>query len=74
MSPAEELESAVLALPRAERARIAQRLLASLEDDPETNAAWRAEVRERLARYWAGEEPSYPADEVMKEARHRLEP
>lgn len=72
MTPAEQLESAALALPRAERARLAQRLLASLDDEPDADAAWRREVRERLARYRAGETESFAAENVMKEARDRL--
>lgn len=63
---------AVLALPRAERARLATRLLASLDDDPEVDSAWRREVRERLAEYRAGEAGTYPAEQVMKEAKDRF--
>lgn len=71
MTPVEELESAVLALPRAERARLAQRLLASLEEEPEVEAAWRDEVRRRLEAYRAGEEATISREEVVREARRR---
>lgn len=43
------LESAALLLPPEERARLAERLLASLDIDPEIEAAWAAEVEKRLA-------------------------
>ncbi len=71
-SPVHELEAAVLALPVRERARLAQRLLASLdEEEQEVRDAWVAEVRERLARYRAGEIEALPVEEVMREARKR---
>lgn len=71
MSPLEELESAVLALPRAERARLAQQLLASLDEEPEVEAAWRDEVRRRLEAYRAGEETTVSREAVLREARRR---
>lgn len=65
-SPVHELEAAVLALPVRERARLAQRLLASLdEEEQEVRDAWVAEVRERLARYRAGEIEALPVEEVQ---------
>lgn len=71
-SPVHELEAAILALPVQERARLAQRLLASLDDEEqEIRDAWVAEVRERLARYRAGELEALPVEEVMREARKR---
>ncbi|MFO7893044.1 MAG: addiction module protein [Longimicrobiales bacterium] len=72
MTPVEELESAVLSLPRGERARLAERLIASLDEDPEVEAAWKDEVRRRLARYRAGETDTYPAEDVLREARESL--
>jgi putative addiction module component (TIGR02574 family) len=71
MSPLEELESAVLALPRAERARLAQQLLASLDDEPEVEAAWRDEVRRRLEAYRAGQEATVSRETVIREAQRR---
>lgn len=43
-SASEELEAAVLSLPGGERARLAQRLLASLDEDLVVEEAWAAEV------------------------------
>lgn len=71
MSPSEQLEAAALALPRSERARLAQRLLESLDEEPEVEAAWRDEVRRRLDAYRAGEETTVSREEVVREARRR---
>ncbi len=48
------LESAALLLPPEERARLAERLLASLDIDPEVETAWSVEVEKRLADWDAG--------------------
>ena len=71
MSPADELESVVMALPRADRARLAERLLASLDEEPEVDQAWREEVRRRLEAFRAGEMQTISREEVMREARQR---
>lgn len=71
-SPAEELEAAALSLPRAERARLAERLLASLDDEAEVDQAWREEVRRRLRMYREGAVEAEPSSKVMEEARDRL--
>ena len=75
ISPARELEAAALALPVEERARLAERLLDSLDDEAqEVEAAWVAEVQDRLARFRAGELEARPVEEVMAEARKRARP
>ncbi len=71
-SAAEELEAAALSLPVSERARLAERLIASLDEETEIEQAWALEVRRRLESYRAGEIDSIPADEVINEARNRL--
>lgn len=71
-SAAEELEAAALSLPPGERARPAQRLIASLDEETEVDQAWIREVRRRLERFRAGEMDSVPAADVIKEARGRL--
>ena len=65
----DELHAAVLALPEGERAQLAARILASLETDPEVEAAWVAEVRDRLAAYKRGEIGTVSAEEVLAKAR-----
>lgn len=71
-SVAEELEAAALSLPRGERARLAERLLASLDEEGEVEEAWRDEVRRRLEAYRKGEMEAVPANKVLEEARDRL--
>lgn len=54
MSPIEELESA-LSLPRADRARLAERLLASLDEEPEVEAEpWTRRWCSAPASSWRG--------------------
>jgi len=72
MTPVEVLESAALALPVAERARLAERLLVSLDGEPEVEAAWVEEVRQRLAEYRTGEVETTTAGQLMEDARTRL--
>jgi len=69
----EELEAAILALPRDERARLAERLIASLDQEEEIQEAWRAEVERRLHAYRNDEMEAIPADEVLDEARKQTE-
>lgn len=69
-SPQEDLEAAALALPREERARLARRLIASL--DHEVEEAWIAEVRERLSAYERGDLDAVPAEDVLAEGRRQV--
>ena len=71
-SAAEELEAAALSLPRGERARLAERLLASLDEDAEIEEAWAAEVRRRLDAYRKGDIEAVPVEDVVREARRRV--
>lgn len=69
------VEAAALALPVGDRARLAELLLQSLDDEvEEVEAAWIAEVQDRLARFRAGELDARPVEEVMGEARRRAKP
>jgi putative addiction module component (TIGR02574 family) len=45
----EALEAEALHLPPGERARLIERLIASLDADPEVEEAWAAEVERRQA-------------------------
>lgn len=64
---AEDLEAAALSLPRGERARLAERLIASLDEDAEIEKAWREEIQRRVAELRAGEAKTIPAEEVFEE-------
>ncbi len=67
-----QLEAAALNLPPEERARLAERLLSSLEDDPEVTAAWTAEAKRRNAEIESGNVRPIPADQVFASARAKL--
>jgi len=47
METVETLEAAALHLPPGERARLVERLIATLDADPEVEEAWIAEVERR---------------------------
>jgi putative addiction module component (TIGR02574 family) len=49
MSSTEVLAVEALQLPASERARLVERLIASLDIDPEIEEAWAAEVERRYA-------------------------
>jgi hypothetical protein len=49
-----DIAAAALELPPAERAQLAQRPLASLERDPDMEAAWDEEIGRRLAEFDEG--------------------
>jgi putative addiction module component (TIGR02574 family) len=68
----EQIEAAALSLPPDGRARLAERLLASLEDDPEMTAAWIAEAKRRDADIESGRVSPLPAEEVFAKARAKL--
>ncbi len=72
--PARELESKVLRLPTKERARLAEKLLASLEGtaEPEAEALWLAEAERRLAELEAGSAAGITAEEVFRKSRESL--
>jgi putative addiction module component (TIGR02574 family) len=69
---AQRLEAAALSLPRSERARLAERLIASLDEDSEVEQAWAAEIRRRLDSIDRGEVEMIPAEQVLAEARRRI--
>jgi putative addiction module component (TIGR02574 family) len=53
-STVESLEAEALQLSAAERARLIERLIASLDADPEVEEAWVAEVERRNAEIESG--------------------
>jgi len=71
---ARDLESKALDLAPEERARLAERLLASLESmaEPEAEALWLEEAERRLAELGSGAAASTPADEVFRKSRSVL--
>jgi putative addiction module component (TIGR02574 family) len=57
-----------LVLPPDQRMALAYRLLASVEPEPEpgADAAWEAEIAQRIARFDACESKGVPAAEVFR--------
>lgn len=74
--PLEKIESEVLHLSVAERARLAKLLIASLDDEPledpvEVEKAWGQEIYQRLEQIRSGKVELLPAEEVIEELRRR---
>jgi putative addiction module component (TIGR02574 family) len=66
-----DLESEAMKLPRDERLRLADRLLASVYGDREIDEAWAAEVERRIAAVEAGA-PLVAAETVFERVRRTL--
>ena len=65
----EVLEAEALNLSAEERARLADRLLASLTQDGEIEEAWAAEVERRIAEIESGRAQTVPAADAIARAR-----
>ncbi len=70
----EELETEVLKLDPRTRARLAERLLQSLEtlSDTENEKLWADEAARRLEELETGTVAARPVDEVLRNARTQL--
>ena len=68
------IEENVLAWPAARRIRLAEKLMASVEDfaSPEIEAAWNTEIASRVMEIREGRAEGIPAEEVMEKARKEL--
>jgi putative addiction module component (TIGR02574 family) len=66
------VESAALRLPSSERARLAARLLSSLDEDSRLEAAWDREIAERIRACNAGEMRMFSPEEVFKRSAELL--
>ena len=62
----DQLEKEALGLPHQERARLAQRLIASLDGDIEVEQAWYDEAEHRLADMESGKAAEIPANKVFE--------
>ncbi|HEY3353480.1 MAG TPA: addiction module protein [Polyangia bacterium] len=69
-----EIERAALELEPRSRAKLAERLLASLDSlsEAEIQALWAEEAERRDAELEAGAEAARPAADVFRDARARL--
>ena len=68
----EILESEALKLTPGERAALAQRLLASLDEDAEIEGAWAAEIERRIAEVERGAVQVIPIAEALARVRAAL--
>ena len=66
------LEAEALSLPQADRSRLIDRLIASLEKDPEWEAQWSAEADGREERIASGESSWVPGHEAVARIRAKL--
>ncbi|HLT46544.1 MAG TPA: addiction module protein [Rubricoccaceae bacterium] len=64
-----EIEAEVLKLPVHERARLAQLLIASLDEDDEIERAWAEEVQRRDEELRSGAVEPVPAEDVFAALR-----
>lgn len=64
-----EIEAYALQLPPSERARLAQRLIDSLDDAGEVEQAWTEEAARRDEELCSGRATAVPAEQVFAEAR-----
>lgn len=68
----EALEAEALKLAPAERSHLLERLVASLDADPEVEAAWELEADRREAELASGAVAAVSAAEAMTRLRSRL--
>jgi putative addiction module component (TIGR02574 family) len=68
----EALEAEVLKLAPAERSHLLERLIESLDLDPEIEEAWEHEADRREAELEAGSVTAVPGEEAMARLRSRL--
>jgi putative addiction module component (TIGR02574 family) len=65
----EVVEAEALQLPAADRARLVERLIASLDTDPEVEEAWAAEVERRNAEVESGAVSLIPGPDALAELK-----
>ena len=70
----DDLAESAIQLPPDQRFTLAQRILASVEpqEDSDVDREWAAEIRERMARYDSGEAQGIPGAEVFSELDQHL--
>jgi putative addiction module component (TIGR02574 family) len=68
----EVLEAEVLQLPPADRSHLLERLIASLDMDPEVEEAWAREVERREAELDSGSVAAIPGPQAIARLRARL--
>jgi putative addiction module component (TIGR02574 family) len=69
----ETLEAAALQLTLPDRARLVERLIATLDADPDVEEAWAAEVERRQAEIENGTVSLLPGPETLAELKAEFE-
>ena len=72
LSTLESLEASALKLSTADRSRLLERLLASLDADAEVEQAWESLADAREGELDSGSAATVPADEALARLRARL--
>lgn len=72
--PLKKLEDEAISLPARSRARLAERLIASLDGptEPGAEVAWLAEAENRAKELASGKAKAVPATRVFRKARSML--
>lgn len=73
METVETLEAAALHLSPGERARLVERLIATLDADPEVEEAWAAEVERRQAELESGAASLLPGPETLAKLKSEFQ-
>jgi len=73
VSPLEILEAEVLQLAPADRSHLLERLIASLDADPEVEEAWEREADQREAELESGSIAAVPGEEAIARLRAKLQ-
>lgn len=68
----EQIEAELLNLPSRERARLAEVLISSLDEDAEIEQAWSEEIARRAAELRSGKVKTVPAKQAFEALRSRL--
>ena len=68
----EQIEQELMKLPVADRARLAERLISSLDADSEVEAVWIAEVRRRDEEMQSGAVETIPLEDALTVVRTRF--
>lgn len=68
----EQIEAELLNLPSRERARLAEVLISSLDEDPEVERAWSEEIARRAEELRSGKVKAIPAKQAFASLRSRF--
>lgn len=71
-TPFELLEAETMKLTATERARLAEHLIASLDEDTEIEEAWAVEIEQRIAAIESGKIQLIPAGDAIAQVRAAL--